>query len=85
MYKNEFHDVIAWVDGSADNDDDNPKSGCSVWLGENWYTSQRSPFTGIPEIAEIVTEVKRRHAEKARLAGTQSQGSPNSWLLLFGS
>ena len=54
MYKNEFNDVIAWTDGSADpRANPDPKSGISCWFGDNWYTSQSSPFTDIPEMADI--------------------------------
>ena len=54
MYKNEFNDVIAWTDGSADpRANPDPKSGISCWFGDNWYTSQSSPFTQIEEMADI--------------------------------
>ena len=54
MYKNEFNDVIAWTDGSADPKTiHDPKSGISCWFGDNWYTSQSGPFTQIPEMADI--------------------------------
>ena len=56
MYKNEFNDVIVWTDGSADprtKHNPDPKSGISCWFGDNWYTSQSSPFTDIPEMADI--------------------------------
>ena len=54
MYKNEFNDVIAWTDGSADpRTYSDPKSGISCWFGDNWYTSQSSPFTQIEEMANI--------------------------------
>ena len=58
MNKNEFNDVIMWVDGSADNKNRlNPKSGCSCWFGDNWYCSQRIPFTDFPEMAGILTDM----------------------------
>ena len=54
MYKNEFNDVIAWTDGSADpKNHPDPKSGISCWFGDNWYTSQSSPFIQIEEMADI--------------------------------
>ena len=54
MYKNEFNDVIAWTDGSADpRANPDPKCGISCWFGDNWYTSQSSPFTQIEEMADI--------------------------------
>ena len=54
MYKNEFNDVIVWTDGSADpRTNSDPKSGISCWFGDNWYTSQSSPFTQIEEMADI--------------------------------
>ena len=57
LYKNEFNDVIVWTDGSADprtKHNSDPKSGISCWFGDNWYTSQSSPFTQIPEMADII-------------------------------
>ena len=57
VYKNEFNDVIVWTDGSADprtKHNSDPKSGISCWFGDNWYTSQSSPFTQIPEMADII-------------------------------
>ena len=54
MYKNEFNDVIVWTDGSTDpRTCADPKCGISCWFGDNWYTSQSSPFTQIPEMAGI--------------------------------
>ena len=54
MYRNERNYVIAWTDGSADpRTNADPRSGISCWFGDNWYTSQSSPFTDIPEMADI--------------------------------
>ena len=41
MNKNEHNDIIIWVDGSSD---DLGRSGCSCWLGDNWYISLTAPF-----------------------------------------
>ena len=74
MFKNEFDDVIAWVDGSADNDNGNPKSGCSCWLADNWYTSHRCPFGGIPDMAAMVVKMNNitsRLSTQAGLTSTQ--------------
>ena len=54
MNINEQNGLIAWVDGSADNRTDaNPKSGCSVWFGDNWFLSMESPFKRVPDMADI--------------------------------
>ena len=77
MNMNKFNDVIAWVDGSADTKKDlNPKSGCSCWLGDNWYTSQRTPFTGIPDMADMMAKMtvittRQHEEEKQCLSSTQ--------------
>ena len=58
--KNEHGDIIVWVDGSADNRTDaNPKSGCSAWFGDNWYTTQLSPFPEVPEMADITRNTNK--------------------------
>ena len=54
MNINEQNGLISWVDGSADNRTaPNPKSGCSVWFGANWYLSMDSPFCDVPDMADI--------------------------------
>jgi len=69
-YKNERNDIIAWVDGSADKRTDiDPKSGCSVWFGDNWFTSQSSPFTEIPEMADITCGYTNKHLSSTQIEG----------------
>ena len=55
LNKNENHNIIAWVDGSADNRNAiNAKSGCACWLGDNWFYSLTAPFTDIKLMKDIV-------------------------------
>ena len=70
MNVNEHGDIVAWVDGSADNrTDPNPKSGCSCWFGDNWFISLESPFIRLPEMADI-TKITNKY-----LSSTQTQVS----------
>ena len=78
--RNELGDVIIWVDGSADNpkEDANPMSGCSAWFADNWYVSHQSPFTKVPEMADITSRMNKNVNEthlKHYLSSTQIQGS----------